>query len=523
MLLAPLQGNRYERRIRSDVITIPPPIEGWVNKNDPRADNLTTARILTNMVPKRVYMESRKGYRIVAITGEVGPVESLISYETGLERTLIAIVNGKAFKCAETPNDPGTSAPLAFYFDNTTFLNSRFQSVNMANAADEVRTVMVNGEDGIWTYKIFDGNFTKETTTPDKQSLLDVTIFKNRLWFTEYGTSTIWYADPLVNKPTTLTPFYVGPLLKKGGSCVAINSVTLDGGSGPDDYLVVVSSEGEVAMFSGIDPGSDFRLIGMFSIGRPLGPRSLIKMNNDLMYYGTQGPEALGKLLGGLGRVNILGNPIQDEFEYRIKNNFGAHGWSMVLDTKNSWVLCNVPIVPPNQMRQYVLSLETGGWFEITGWNASSWAMHNGELYFGNNKGQVCIANFGYSDNGSSIPVDYMANWNEYGNPQIKKFNLCKMTIRSIAAPEPYVSMMTNYEETIPTGVVRFPGDVIESPWDTSSWNISPWSSSARFNSIVFGLNDYGYVGALRYRENLRDSFIQIFGYQLAMELGEIL
>ena len=517
-MLAPLQQPRRNRQIRSAALTVPPPIEGWVSKNDPRSESLTTARILENMIPRRNFAESRLGNQATAKITTGGVVESLMSFEDGNSKKLLAVCENVIY---DTPFAP-TDIPPAPTSIHTGLTSSRFQSVLMANGADEMRLVMVNGADGILTYEPSAG-VQPVVPVPSVPDLLDVTPFKGRLWFTQEGTSTLWYAEPLSNQPSTLTPFYVGPLLQKGGTCLAIDSLSLDGGSGPDDYLAVITTKGECLLFSGIDPATDFQMVGLYDVGLPAGVKCMTKLGKELYYFSSRGPETLSRLMGGLGRVDNAGNPIQDHFEDAYKRAAGSHGWEVLLYSKDSWVICNIPIQYPSNYHQYVLNLETSAWFKITGWNANSWAAHDGEVFYGCNSGVIHIANYGLHDNGAAIEVDYMQNWNEYGTPNLKKFNLCKMTLRSISKPRPAIDMMVDYVELTPTNQPEFPKAAVATPWNISPWNTSPWSSSPIFSVDIFGLSDQGYVGALRYRESVKDSFTQLYGYQIMLEVGDLL
>lgn len=521
-MLLPLEKANFSRRRVSAPLMLPPPVEGWVSQNDPNSQNMTSARILENIVPLRNYAETRRGCAKVAKAGAGLPCESLMSYESGAQATLISAGNGKLFDLPYVPQSPDDPDPPEKSVLYTGLTNNRIQSVAMADATDTIRLVMVNGADGILTYEPILG-VENVTPTPEVTDLLDVTTFKGRLWFTQDGTSTLWYGPPLSNQPTTLTPFYVGPLLRRGGDIVAIDSMSIDGGSGPDDYLVVISSQGDCVIFSGVDPATDFQMVGLFKVSQPVGVRCLVKMGKDLMYFGSLGPQPLTDLLQGLGVVDNQAVKIQDQFEEAYSVNRGAHGFEVVHYSKESWVICNVPQIAPTSMDQYVLNLSNNSWFRITGWNAICWAEHEGEMYFGDANGKVYIANYGLTDDGKRIQCDLMYNWNDFGVPEVKKFNNCKVTLRSIAKPKPRIDMMADYVETEPTSQVEFPGEIIETPWDVSPWNDSPWSSSPFFSVAIFGLKDYGYVGALRYRENVKESYTQIFGFQIIMEVGDIL
>lgn len=521
-LLTPLQVNG-RRRLVSSTITLPPPIEGWVSQNDPRSQNMTTARILENMIPRRAYVESRMGRQNVCRTGG-NSVETLMSFEDGAVSTLLSAADGNIYECPLVPAEPGSIPPQATQI-RSGFSNNRWQFCLMADGSDTMRMPMVNGQDGLWYYEEIAGtkDVIKVNTTPEVLDLLDVTNFKGRLWFTQDGTSTLWYGDPLSNKPDNLTPFYVGPLLRKGGSCLAIDSVSLDGGSGPDDYLVVITTEGEAIAFSGIDPATDFQMIGLWSLSKPVSVRCFTKLGRDLFYFGSQGPEALSKLMGGMGKVDVLGNAIQDQFENATKINRGTHGWQILHYSKDSWIICNIPIIANQRYEQYCMNLETGGWFKITNWDAACFTQHDGELYYGKWNGRVAICNYTMKDNEQAIPIDWMQNWNEFGTPNLKKFNNCKLTLRSISKPRPKINMMTDYVEANPSGTTEFPREAIESPWDVSPWDVSPWSSSPIWSVDIFGLTNQGYVGALRYQENVKDSYTQIYGVQVMFEVGDIL
>jgi hypothetical protein len=86
-----------------------------------------------------------------------------------------------------------------------------------------------------------------------------------RLFFYEVGTFRVWYLGlDAVGGPATLLPLDM--LFRKGGAIGAIGSTTSDGGVGGNDQFVVVTTAGEVAVYTGENPqdAAKWGLVGTF-------------------------------------------------------------------------------------------------------------------------------------------------------------------------------------------------------------------------------------------------------------------
>lgn len=515
-MLAPLFDNPRRKKV-ADIKNFPAPIGGWASDNAAEADSLFTARILRNLVPNQKTAFIRGGSGVISTIA--GTVNTLMSYKSGATTKLLAAASDKVFEIPFTGAIPG-AAPIELASGKS---NSKWQYVSATNAADAVNLLCVNGADGMHKY---DGaTFVKHViTTNDKLTFNNITTFKGRVWCTDLNSSVVYYGEPLSNAPVNMTAFPVGPFLRKGGSIVQINSLSVDGGSGPHDYLVMVSDRGEILMYQGIDPADDFGLAGVYNVSKPLGLRCLQKVGKDLVYFGESGPEYLSQLLPAAQTVgSALIVNVRTEFEEQIFKNNLAFGWDFVLYSRRSWVLFNIPLAPPVTMAQYCINLETNAWFEITDWNALCWVQHLNNIIFGDANGAIVVADFGGNDRGSAINIDYMQSWYEFGTAAKKKFNMAQMTIKSNVIPDISVDIMVDYEEVLPASTPAFALKAAVSPWNVSPWNISPWSGTDSFYVNQFGLGDIGYVGALRYRGSLIDSTHELYGFRIAFEEGEIL
>lgn len=514
-MLAPLRSPRAPRRQVSKIANFPAPVGGWVSDAVAGMGEAVTARILTNIVPRQNSVYVRNGSKTVAEPG--GRVDSLMTFDDGTIQDLLGASSGKLW---QFPVDESatlvTPAELADGFSNDYWL-----SVMMANAADQSKLVMVNGEDGIWTY---DGTDVEEAAaSATNLQVSNVTSFKGRLWFTKRASASLWYGEVLSNSPATLTEFPVGAYLRRGGDLIAVDSLSMDGGSGPDDYLVAVSSRGELLVFSGIDPATDFQLVGLFSVGNPMSKRCLRKMGSDLLYYGNSGPQLLSKLFSTVEGLESLPIPIRTEFETAIYDYAFLAGWEMLSYSRAGWVMFNVPRGVQGTVDQYAVNLESTAWFRVEGWNAISWGVHAQNPYFGTLDGRVVRADFGRNDDGAPIAFDFMQTWNQFETTSRKKFNMAQVTIRANSIPKIEVDMNVDFKNVLPKSQPGFAPAVEVTPWDVSPWNISPWSGTAIYYLSSFGLQNNGYVGALRYRGQVKDSTHELMGFRIAFEEGAFL
>ena len=514
-MLTPLRSPRASKRRVSGILNFPAPVGGWVSDDATNGASVNTARILENLVPTQNMIYVRNGSKTISIV--TGAVETLASFDNGVKQELLCAAGPTVYKVPDTSGETNTAGVAV----KTGFSNARWQTVMMSNAADEAALVLVNGDDGIWHY---DGTaMTEAPASATNKTVSNVINFKGRLWFTKKGSLVLYYGDVLSNKPTTLTPFPIGPILRNGGEIIAINSLSMDGGSGPDDYLVVVTSRGEIVVYSGVDPTDDFKLVGVFKASKPLSKRCLIKSGSDLVFYGSNGPQLLTRLFTQPEGLDALSIAIRSEFENRMYAASPAFGWDLINYPRRSWMLFNVPVQGVNVLDQFVLNLESQSWFRIRGWNGISWATHEGNLFFGTLNGCVILADYGGADDTRAIDFDYMQSWFGFETSSRKKFNMAQVTIQANSVPKIAVDMNVDYKEEPPLSQPGFAPEVKVSPWNVSPWDTSQWSGSDLYYVNSFGLTNIGYVGALRYRGQLKGSSHILHGFRVAFEEGEFL
>ena len=268
-----LRPNRTRERV-SDAKSVLFPVGGW-NAVDPLADMKPEYAIaLENIFPDQGYGRLRGGFRETSDTGETSPVETLMAYHGSAGNKLFS-ATGEFIFDSTVEGDPATQ-------ELSGLTNARWQHVNFATTGGEFLWACNGADDPI----VFDGTTWASAviTVIDAEDIVGVTVYKNRLWFASIGSIDASYL-PVDSFQGAGASFPLTGVFTRGGYLVAVGTWTIDGGFGPDDRLVFVSSRGQVAVYSGADPDgvdADMTLSGVFDLAPPIGRRCLFRVGGDL-------------------------------------------------------------------------------------------------------------------------------------------------------------------------------------------------------------------------------------------------
>lgn len=491
-------------RARSKVAHLAAPIGGW-NAVDatPEVSAVRTANrapealLLDNWIADIGGVELRRGYTShgTGLTGSY--VESLFEYGGRTTNKLFAATPTTIYDV--TAAGAGVSSL-------TGLTNGRWQRAMLSNSAGTFLYI-ANGADTpryydgtSWTTSLFTG---AGLTTAN---LITVNTHMNRLWFIEKDTFNVWYG-PTSAISGTLTKWDLGGLFRKGGSLQAMGTWTRDGGNGPDDYAVFITTKGEVAVYAGTDPSSSTTsaLQGVYSIPEPVGRRCMIKAGGDVAILTSLGVVSGSQMLAtaetGSQQVAITSR-IAGAFRASYALSGTAHGWQIFEYPKANLVIVNVPQSERATQHQYVMNTLTGAWSRFTNINAGCWALLNGVPYFGGNDGTVYKWDTGYLDNGANIVASVQTAYSNFNTPQQKKFNLARPYFLAPASYIPRVHILTDYNTnavSLATIAVTDQGTLWDvGDWDTSSWgsevvSVLPWeglqSSAGVAASVAFSVS----------------------------------
>lgn len=329
------------------------------------------------------------------------------------------------------------------------------------------------------TWVSVDGASTPALTGVTTTELVAANVYKRRLFVLQKDKLDFWYlaADAVGG---ALTKFSLGPLCARGGYTMAMATWTMDGGAGPDDYAVFVTSEGEVIVFTGTNPAvaADWSLVGVYFVGKPLGRKCFDKYGGDLVLMTEYGAFPLSKAVQSatIDFKLALTNKIEGAF-IDAARVYGANvGWCAEILPAQGAFIFNVPKVDGGgTSEQYVMNTTTKAWCKFTGWNASDFIVFNKELYFADAT-KVAKAWTTQADYGANIVADAQTAFNNFNDPSEKSWGLFRPMLRVNGAIDFNIGIAIDFEAT-PTLSTASYTVISGGIWDQGSWDQAYWAA----------------------------------------------
>ena len=334
-------------------------------------------------------------------------------------------------------------------------------------------------------------------------SLINVSVFKRRLIFCEADSLNFWFL-PVDSVAGTATEFILGGIFDQGGYLVASGTMSFDGGAGPDDHCIFITSKGQVAVYSGTDPADPnaWQLVGVYSLPNPVGRRCLTKVAGDLAVITIGGLLPLSKSLIRDKEVKdvALSNRIYDQINNAVANYGSNFGWSFTVYPKGHIGILNIPVNEGIQQMQFCINLLSGGWCRFLGQNANCFTVFQDNLYFGGNDGNIYWADSYPTDNGEPIVADLKTAFSYFGTRgQVKRFPMMQPVIYSDGRVTPAILLNTDFNDVVPTGTTAS-GSLSSTNWDEAEWDVDFWPQDAAMLSVWQSTNAIGQCAAVRMR-----------------------
>lgn len=494
--------------------SVPVPLRGW-NERDPivSMDPMDAIR-LENIFPNTGTCDLRKGYRVHATSLGSAAVQSLFEYSgpTGT-RKLIACANNKIY-------DATTYGSAASDITNSaTITSNKWQGVNF-----KAKLILVNGVDQpLQMNSSTTVTSAAYTGISDDNTLDCVAVYKNRLYFTQTNTASIWYGK--VNEVTgVLTELDISGMLQRGGYVQFIGSYTRDLGDATDDLFVAVSNMGEVLTYSGDYPGAlNWAQVARYFLPVPIGKRGFVKLGADMGIVTESGIYPLSEVLNNATQAKKLTDRIQNAFTRSASLYKAIFGWQVVEYPRANYLLVNIPTADSVSAEQYVMNTQTGAWCRFTGMKAMCWCLLNEKLYFGGVDGKVYQADYGTNDNGSSIDVDLKGAFSYVGNKNlVKRFTLGRPIVTSDNALSFVFNVDVDFGNRMITDTVTTTG-ATGSDWNTSAWDTTDWASEAIYSSDWYSISGIGRSAAPRLSGSFNNVSFSLSAFDYIYETGGLL
>lgn len=488
---------------------VPAPIGGWDAFSPLTHMPPDHAVTLQNWIPRPGWVELRGGYNVWTSITQTA-VNSLLVYRPvgGTER-MFAVSNNTVYE---------TSSFGVIGNTPKTVTNTYVQYVNFTVPGGSSYLVCCNGVDAPFA---FDGtNWTTPsiglssglsgyTLNPNK--FIQVLSHQQRLFFVLNNSTQVWYfpvqsisAPAGANGANVID---VGSFVDKGSYVVSITSLTLDGGNGPNAFLVIATNKGQIVIYQGTDPtnANAWSLVGTYDLPPPLGTRCFRKIGSDVAYLSTQGLIPLSKALPfnpAAQRSVAFTLSIQNTMLLSAQTYAANQGWETTLFDQQGLMIVNIPVTTNNYQQQYVMNLLTGKWCQFTGWYANTFAIFNENLFFGDNTGNVNMAYTGRTDFSNAISADMKCAFNFFEAPgRLKNMTMVKPYMIVDGFFTPTFNVNVDFGDVSPTAPVinTQPTGAL---WDSALWDSGLWSGGNNVSALWQNVNALGTALAVRMKVN---------------------
>lgn len=293
-----------------------------------------------------------------------------------------------------------------------------------------------------------------------------------------------------------------------------------------DDYLVVLTTKGEVAVYKGVNPAdpADWSLQGVYYIGSPVGFFPTCKYGGDALLLNKDGLIPLSQCLMSSRvstRISIT-NKIQSKVTQATSDYADNYGWQVILFPPQNMLMINVP-TSNTTSDQYVMNTISGAWSRFTNINATTWTFIDEQMYFGKN-GAVYLFWDGQDDNGSVVTTDLLPAFSSFGNQsQIKRWSMARVSMGYD------VSFSFSSQLSIDFDLVSQPDQPYNTLASTAGiWDVSSWDNAIYGGTIIpFArwqmASGMGHYGSYRIKTSSKTSDIRYYATDYVLEGGGVL
>jgi hypothetical protein len=491
-LFQELTGRKKRAQMQlTQPLFLPSPMGGINATANMAAAPPEDALILRNMIPNDYGVEVRRGYREHCLPVPLGDgIKTIIPFEDTSSDTPLR----RLFACTSDGIYDITTAAIApvkvFNFaikDDRAGWCSWTHYINIAQASFLLVCDLSNG---YILYTASTNTWAVGTITgPAPEANFDfVTIWKNRIFFVEGGSGRAWYL-PVGELTGTAKEFNFGNKFRYGGYLKSLWNWTLDGGEGVDDYLVALSSAGDMLVYKGTDPdvAGDFVMHGSWFVGRPTqGRRNGDDMGGELLILTQYGLIQCSKLIAGLPATDeqaSVSAKINPRINRVLQRGNNVYGWQIKFDPASQLIFVLTPKETGLPWMQFVYSTTTRAWSQFTGLPMKCAEVQNNKLYFGDeqnriftydgNTDNVLLADAG--DSANAIEWDWLSTYQNYGKPAVtKRVQFLRPQFIGNAVPSYSIAARYNFDLSEIAGSPSYvvPNGAI---WNNGLWDNAIW------------------------------------------------
>ncbi|MEM9969518.1 MAG: hypothetical protein AAF762_00245 [Pseudomonadota bacterium] len=458
----------------------PAPVRGWVTNRNIARNQRDAALVLENCFPEQDRVRIRKGWKEHNALGS--KITGLLTYDSGVISEFFA-VSGNSVWDVTTAGRP-----------------IQISSVSQAISSETVHSAQFRTPGGHYLYALngvnfpflYDGTAWVQVTpvsSPisltgvDANQLIYPFAHKERLFFIEKDSLKAWYL-PVKSVGGALSDLDLSSVFRRGGKLLMGGTYSTDAGDGVDDFCAFVSTNGEVAVYQGSNPGdaNAWALVGLFEIGEPLGADAWIRAGGDWVIATTEGMVPLSAVFtrdrAALSLASIS-RAIESEWAREVRNRVGST-WRCAKWDQANMAMVSMEVAETSQLtpaQVFVVNVETGAWAPWPGPNVGLLAVFQGRLY-GVANDVIMEAEAASSDVGE-LYTARLAWWPDDlgGGANIKRVIKARGTFVAQTTFAPKVSVGVNYSLDFPTQPSASALSGVDT-WDAGIWDTAVWGGA---------------------------------------------
>ena len=383
--------------------------------------------------------------------------------------------------------------------------------------------------------------------------LCNVSAYRTRLYFIQRNSMTMWYdksaGSVFTTASGTLDSYDFSGIFRRGGYLLFAGSYTNQTGVSSQDYFMAVSSEGEIVMYSGSSPdatssdaGGAWNLVAHFIIGKPLGQKAFIRVNQDVWILTQQGVVPVSALFQtdpeqALNIVSYKVNPLITQYATQVSL---SEMWSGFFYPAGRRVYIVLPD-SGSSSTLLVYSIDTKSWTQFalfSGEHSVAACKYNSLPFYGSNTGIVYQGETGYADavgatgTGESIRFSGRTAFSFYGSRgNYKAFKDIRPILKAKRGITLSLGLDTNFQrQSTVTSIVTQPSTFTAwgSLWGTTATvpgppipvRYTPWSGDVEYVFDRFAVKGQGHCAAVRFGGSIKNSPLQIFGFEIRYDQG---
>ena len=360
--------------------------------------------------------------------------------------------------------------------------------------------------------------------------LINVSSFKERIYFVQKNTLTAWYGNTRAIGGGALSSYDFSFAMKDGGYLVSCGSFSNNYADTTADLFYALSSEGEICFFNGSSPAdttTPWGLVKRSKIGRPLGYRAFVEVENDVWILTDQGIVPITAIFdsGPSMALETVGQKINSLIATYAAAIPFSHLWRGVFHSKERKVYISIPLSETSTML-LVYNLIGQAWTTYTFYDnkvALKAMSVGGNLYYGGYLGNVYKGETGNADYLSAVTIAGTQFFGRgafsfYGQRGLwKKYTTIRPLIKTIRGAVLSLGLDTDFKQSS-TLTALSPGSGLSTPWG-SPWG-SPWSTGVEYIFDRHASKGQGYSAAIKFGGSLNNAPLELNGFDIRYTQG---